>query len=418
MSDAQRLLELIEEGIVKHGGDLGGWTRCQDESLQLFDGRVTLHADVQEGPSSAAGMAVHAHVLTTLHEHGEEVLDACTFGMHDNREGALAQAAMIWITGVAGPIKSFLDNKPVCMTCQAGVAGGASAQGYSPGDYGLPGLRAFVGPSFARGFETEPYQAALDDTMPWFRYAAESAAPRHVHLAKATLMSKEGIWSREMEIDGHDVAHHDPEWPARARGPEFGYLTRYAVFEFPRNSAEIRRRGHLERTIRFFAENYSKYENVDHLLDEMVRQGMQPDLIHETESIATIAFGRLLFESYGVRYCPTIIRARKDGRVETDVPLMSIPAYTRGRAVAAQLKKTMPDAEFQALCCYNAESNAILKAMDAMGNNVDLSRLSMHPSVVPDREASNETMEAALAKLREWAEKNRAAKKKPWWKFW
>ena len=42
MSDADRLLELIEEGIVQHGGDLGGWTRRNDQSLQLFDGRVTL----------------------------------------------------------------------------------------------------------------------------------------------------------------------------------------------------------------------------------------------------------------------------------------------------------------------------------------------------------------------------------------
>ena len=38
------------------------------------------------------------------------------------------------------------------MTCQAGVEGGDASQGYSPGDYGLPGLRAYVGPAIVRGF--------------------------------------------------------------------------------------------------------------------------------------------------------------------------------------------------------------------------------------------------------------------------
>src|SRR3954452_15706218 len=125
MSDSERLLEVIEKGVVEHGGDLGGWTRRIDDRLQLFDGRVTLCAEMKDaGPSAAAVCGIHAHVLTTLHEHDDEVLDACLFGMEEDREAALGQAEVIWITGVAGPIKSFLDNKPVCMTCQAGVEGG------------------------------------------------------------------------------------------------------------------------------------------------------------------------------------------------------------------------------------------------------------------------------------------------------
>src|SRR5206468_9208588 len=109
MSDAARLLAQIDEGIVAHGGDLGGWTRRADDALQLFDGRVTLRAEVKDdGP--AAG-AVHAHVFATLHEHDDEVLDSCLMGMGENRDAAVAEAAGLWIIGVAGPIKSFLDNK-------------------------------------------------------------------------------------------------------------------------------------------------------------------------------------------------------------------------------------------------------------------------------------------------------------------
>jgi hypothetical protein len=420
MSDSNRLLELIEMGIAQHGGDLGGWTRRFDDTLQLFDGRVTLRAELKEGAPTGTNGAAHAHVYTTLHEHDDELLDACLFGMGDGRDGALKQAAGIWITGVAGPIKSFLDNKPVCMTCQVGVQGGDASKGYSESDYGLPGLRAFVGPAISRAFnDDERDLSSIDGTKPWFRFAADSAAPRRVHLAKSCIVSKgKDGWHRDLEVDGHDVSFHDPNWPAGVRGPKFGYLTRFAVFEFPRNSTEISRRAELERTIRHFAVNFSKYDSAQRLMQEMVSQGFDPDLVHETESISTIAFGRTLFEPHGVQYSSTIIRARRDGQVVVDVPLMSIPAYTRARALAVQLRETMPHAEFKSLCLYNAESNAILKAIDAAGDRMDLTKITMYPCVVPDREVSDETMNAAIAKLNEMVERNRAPKKKPWWKFW
>jgi hypothetical protein len=419
MSESEQLLELIETGIVEHGGDLGGWTRRADDGLQLFDGRVTLRAEIRDTPPSAAGKAVHAHVLTTLHEYDDEVLDACLFGIGDDPAAALRQAAGIWITGVAGPIKSFLDNKPICLTCQAGVAGGDVSKGYSRGDYGLAGLRAYVGPSFARGFDDGSVQSVLDDTKPWFRFAAESAAPRRVHLAKATIASKgKAGWTRDLEIDGHEASYHDADWPAGVRGPDMGFLTRFAVFEFPRNSTEIRRRAELDRTIRYFAENYPKYESVDKLMEAMVSEGFDADLVHETESFSTIAFGRTLFEYAGVQYSPTVIRARRDGRVETDVPLMSIPAYARARALAGELHDTMKQDDFRSLCLYNAESNAILNGMEAQGDKIDLTQFKMLPSVVPDRGVSDQTMDIAMAKLNAQVERNRKPLKKPWWKFW
>jgi hypothetical protein len=56
MSDSDQLLEEIEKSIVELGSDLGGWTRRGDGELQLFDGRVTLRADVAD----CAGAAVIA----------------------------------------------------------------------------------------------------------------------------------------------------------------------------------------------------------------------------------------------------------------------------------------------------------------------------------------------------------------------
>lgn len=93
-------------------------------------------------------------------------------------------------------------------------------------------------------------------------------------------------------------------------------------------------------------------------------------------------------------------------------------AISRARALATRLRETMPKEEFQSLCCYNAESHAILQALEANGNQLDFSTMKMYPCVVPDKGVSDKTMDAALAKLNELVEQSRSAKKKPWWKFW
>src|SRR5262249_47474688 len=136
-------------------------------------------------------------------------------------------------------------------------------------------------------------------------------------------------------------------------------------------------------------------------------------------SISTIAFGRILFEPHSVRYSPTIIRVRRDGRVEADVPLMSIPAYCRARALAGELRKTMSKENFRALCVYHAESNAIVKALNAEGGTkLLLSEMTFPPCVVPDRGVSDETMAAVRAQLNNPTRPSSSSKGKPWWKFW
>lgn len=414
MTEAARLLELIEERIVAHGGDLDGWTAHTAGALKIFDGRITLRAEIVGG---GEGKPVHAHVLATLHEHDDEVLEACILGMGADTDAALGQAATIWMQGVGAPIRSFLDDREVCMASRIGEGAGPV----------LASGRAYAGPFFTRGLD-DSVVSALDDTLPWFRFAAEAAAPRRVHLAKVSISTGSGAgWARQLEIDGHNVSHRDPDWPAGVTSATAGYVTRFAVFELP--PREVERRAELDRTIRHFAEHYAQAGSVDALMEEMVRQGFDPELVHETESISTIAFGRVLFEDRGISYPPTIIRARSDGRVETDVPLLSIPAYSRARVLAPQLEQVMERDEFTGLCVYSAESNAILQAMEKSGNDLDLAGFTLYPCVVPDRDVSQETMDAALRLMQEMVDRGRPAPpaekqspapppRKPWWKVW
>jgi hypothetical protein len=414
VSESARLLELIEEGIATHGGDLGGWTARSGAEARLFDGRISVRVEIIEGDPSKP--AVHAHVLATLHDYDDVVLDACVVGIGADREEALLEAARVWIPGVAAPIRSFLDDRPVCMASPAGLDAQESM--------GLAGVRAFAGPFFPRGFDDEEIIDALGDALPWFRFAAESAAPRRVHLAKVSISSNgaEG-WTRQLEIDGHEVALQDPRWPAGVTGPDFGYVTRFVVFEL--SESEVQRQTEVDRAILHFAAAYGSAASVDVLMDAMVEQGFDADLVQQVESIATIAFGRYFFEQRGVRYSPTVIRARRDGRVERDVHQLSIPVFSRAVALAPSLEERLGKEAFVSLCMYSAESNAILQAYEA-NPDLDLAELTMYPCVIPERDVPEQTMQAALGVLQEVMDLVRAdraspepeAPKKAWWKIW
>ncbi len=85
----------------------------------------------------------------------------------------------------------------------------------------------------------------------------------------------------------------------------------------------------------------------------------------------------------------------------------------------------MPAENFQTLCLYNAESNAILQAIEAQEGKLDMSNMTMYPCVVPDRGVSQQTMDRALEALNGLVERRRSkpkpkstVQKKPWWKFW
>jgi hypothetical protein len=83
------------------------------------------------------------------------------------------------------------------------------------------------------------------------------------------------------------------------------------------------------------------------------------------------------------------------------------------------MRKTMTKGDFLSRCGYNAESNGILKATEAVGDKIDLTGIRMYPCVVPDRSVSNQTWSAAIAVSNCMLERNRKPeKKKAWWKFW
>ncbi len=420
MSESDRLLELIEEGLADYGGDLDGRICHSDGCLQIFDGRVTLQAELRE-QAQFQETRVHVHVLATLHEFDHEVLDACLFGTGFDRESALSEAAGLWVTCIACLIRSLIDGRAVGSAEVIAIDPQLSGETTNSGFSGAIVRRAYASPTIIRSFgESETSRLDLSE-IPWFLYAKVLAAPRRVHLAKATVIAREGSsWSRKIEVDGHDASYEDSSWLKKIDNAEITYATRFAVFEFASDSDSLKRRAEIDRGIRHFATRLSEFDSREKLLEDMVGAGIDPDLAHEIETIGSLAFGRKLFEPQGVRFSPTVIRARRDGTIEEDVALMSIPTFARASALASELLAALTPEQGQELCCYGAESNAILQAIQAQGEGVDLQQLyaeiEFQPSVIPDRGVSAATITKAFVAQSNQKEVPPPESHTPWWK--
>ena len=425
MSLNKELLKLIHTAVVEHGGELGGKTKLAEDKLKIFDGRVTLRVNVETYPKMGEITLVHCHVLATLHEFDNEILDACVTGFAEDTAAALGQAAFKWLTGVAGPIRSFIDDHPVCMSCKSGVEGGDLSAGFAPQDYGFKTLSAFVGPSLQTSFENQGQTNLTDDTLPWFQYAAESAGPKRVHLAKVTLEAQgDQGWKRQLEVDGHEVSHVEHDWPTGSAAPNVGSIVRYAVFAFPKTSGFIESRSNLDRAIEAFIRILTNLEGDDDPVQKMQEQGFPQHLIDQVDTISAVAFGRMYFEGRGLHYQPNAIRIRRNGKHEILVPLMGYPAYNRGRAILARMASEISKEKQQVIGLYGNESYHIYQLMT---QGTDVSQIPLPHCLIAELGCSDEQVAEGMALRKKYYAEIKAnhantiaacEPTKPWWQFW
>ena len=398
-SSSQTLLSLIQGAIEAHDGGLGGATKLDGDQLQIFDGRVTLQANAETSLETEGMTILHCHVFATLHEFQDEVLDACVTGHGVDADKALGETAFKWMTGVAGPIRSFIDGRPVCMTCKTGVDGGNLEEGFSPDDYGLPRLHAYISPSLQTNFTDDDDTIAKADNLPWFQYAAESASASKVHLAKVTLEPQgEQGWQRHLEVDGHDVSHIQKNWLPNAPTQSSSVTVRYAVFSFPDDSGITPARAALDSAIESFIKICLECEEGDDPVEKMVAQGVDPALVDQVDTVSTLAFGRMFFEPHGVQYSPVIYLARCDGTLAERVPVMSLPAYNRGRAILARMAPEMAEEDTQRICLYGNESCAILQLLES---GMEIGEIDLQPWLVVELGMSDQQIEDARITYRE-----------------
>ena len=130
----------------------------------------------------------------------------------------------------------------------------------------------------------------------------------------------------------------------------------------------------------------------------MLDQGFDPAVVNQVDTISTLAFGRMFFEPHGVQYSPVIYNARRDGTLEERVPLLSLPAYNRGRAVLARMASEFTAEDTQRLCLYGNESFAILQLLES---ETQIDEIDLQPWLVAELGLSDQHMQAARKTYRE-----------------
>ncbi|MEM1186586.1 MAG: hypothetical protein AAGI53_16475 [Planctomycetota bacterium] len=322
---AGKLLEMIESTVVAHGDEFGGWTKLDGDELKVFDGRITLRAQVHIHPKPDGAAMAQCSVLATLHDHGDEVLNGGVVGIAGSEDEALTSAAQTWLHLVAATIRSFIDGRAVT---------GCSHVSDAPGE-GLDGFDGYVSPARWASFGTQPPECP--DGAPWFRYTREALGPARLQMVKTvvggnTPDSPTG-WRRQLELNDEGLTVTDTDWPApRLEAP--GYWTRFALVA-QTDEAQMAERDRLDRAIESFATKLSARAAHEEIEKQMSLEGYDLEFIDEIGSFATAGFTRAFFTSRGMNFnfAPTVIRARASGEIEAGVPLASRPAFSRGMAL-------------------------------------------------------------------------------------
>jgi len=401
---------MIESTVVAHGDEFGGWTKLDGDELKVFDGRVTLRAQVHTHPKPGGAAMAQCSVLATLHDHGDEVLNGGVVGVAGSGDEALTSAAQAWLHLVAATIRSFIDGRAVAGCSHVSDAPGA----------GLDGFDGYVSPARWASFNgTQPPECP--DGAPWFRYTREALGPARLQMVKTVVNgntpdSPTG-WRRQLELNGEGLTVTDTDWPApHLEAP--GYWTRFALVS-QTDEAQMAERDRLDRAIESFATKLSARTAHQEIEKQMSLEGYDLEFIDEIGSFATAGFTRAFFSSRGMNFnfAPTVIRARASGEIEAGVPLASRPAFSRGMAVAARLLPSLDDDAAQAIGLVSGDANAALQAMNSSGSDFDPTQVRFASSIVPERGASQETMQRAVDTIRAEIEAAQGPRK-PWWKFW
>jgi hypothetical protein len=222
MSDSidQRMLQLLRDKLFSCGvPDVADVAMESGQNLMMFKRRLAVTTMVKdEGPGQ-----VHAHVISWLPNRaapdGKDRLDACVMASGATTGAGMQQAADVWLHLVGAPVLSCLAARP--------LLDADHFDGHE--EWGIPGGHGFVGPVLVRGAKSGDIDLSALAGSPAFQCAGYPADGRS-HLAKVTLLGRDGRWERHIEIDGHTETHRDEDWRGLPPPTSALICTRFAVF--------------------------------------------------------------------------------------------------------------------------------------------------------------------------------------------
>lgn len=189
-----------------------------DPHLMTWARRLAVTAEVRDVKEGQ----VHAHVVSWLPNAsapgGKDKLDACVMGFGATTDLAVRQVAEVWLRQVAAPVLS-------CLAAHT-LLDADHFEGHEP--WGIPGGHGFVGPFSSRGANQEIDERALAECSA-FAFDGYPTDGRP-HVAKVTLLGRNGTWERHLELDGHTQGHTDMGWTGLPGPTSTVICVRFAVF--------------------------------------------------------------------------------------------------------------------------------------------------------------------------------------------
>ena len=409
-SESTTVLQEIHRLLQPHE-DVVGQLEMKSDYLstklggKLFVIRVRIENDPGAHPSIA-----HAHVIVESEQtdlmHGQ--LDACVLGIDSDRQEALKNAASNWFEAAAGPIFSLFHARPVL-----------NAEHFNGGEpWSVSGAHGFAGPLIVRFGADESIGAKLVE-RPLFQFAPEMAPPGIIHLTKATLNVDSHRWCRTIEVDGHAATYRDAAWNAEVPAPKQMIASRFATFHYADQPEKAAARQLLDDVIKKYVLVFARTRDMGQTRIQMMKAGQPEALVDRVDHFLTLALGRAIITGdMPIQHAVTYHRVLPSGEMLCDIPLMSEPAFARGKALAGELARSQLEVVKQLALC-SAEVNAINNLLNAGGK---LENCQASPFIVPDLGTTNEAFERALqmrAKQHSHPRTSKAPKTTtPWWKFW
>jgi hypothetical protein len=215
------LLPLLRDRLHSCGVEGVADAHLEDEGRRImaWERRLAITTEVCELDQGR----LHAHIVSWLPNSrvpgGADKLDGCVFGDGATIDRAANQVADNWLQAVGAPIMSLLAAGPVLAADHF--------EGHE--EWGVPGGHGFVGPFRVCGAsqEIDLHLLAKGDAFRFDGYPRDG----QTHLVKATLLGKDGRWTRYLEIDGHTSVHSDEDWLLGVSAPQSPVIcVRFAVF--------------------------------------------------------------------------------------------------------------------------------------------------------------------------------------------
>ena len=148
----------------------------------------------------------------------------------------------------------------------------------------------------------------------------------------------------------------------------------------------------------------------------LTSEGIDKELVHRIYTLSPLAFGRVVLHGIGVEYSPCYTRIKSGGSLQKQFHLMRDPVFARGMALSQDFMNCDLLEAFKEPATTSAEFDAINNALHAGSNPKDL---KLSPSLIPDRETSNQVVAQAVEQLQNQVKKTApTALRRRWWRFW